>query len=187
MKRLLGALGLLIGAAVAGFFQAGGLTRPEGDDRQAPRGRAADRRDPAAQRQDFEGLESIPEGDLAGLAERLAARVKRFEEDLVDDLGHSHLGQDALEVSRAVDQFRAALGEPSGSPSPGHAYAEVASAWDHLEAQLARLGEATPAVDRARLRVEEVDARLRATLGIPPPEIRPGSGRSMAPRPAPRE
>jgi hypothetical protein len=46
MKRIIVGLGLLLGAAVAGFFQAGGLSGPGQGGQPAPRVRTAERRAP---------------------------------------------------------------------------------------------------------------------------------------------
>ncbi len=46
MKRIIVGLGLLLGAAVAGFLQAGGLSGPGRGGQPIPRGRTAERRAP---------------------------------------------------------------------------------------------------------------------------------------------
>ena len=173
MKRIIAGLGLLLGAAVAGFFQAGGLSPPGREGQPAPRVHTADRHAPPVPAPGDARPESEAEADLQRLADRLASRMERFEGDLMADFGNapsgSHLVHDARDVSRAVLDFRSTLGETSAPSSPGRAYAEFASAWDHLQDQLSRLGALSPALGRSRARVEEVDARLRSALGVPPP------------------
>lgn len=117
----------------------------------------------------------VAPGELDRLAGRMVEEVRHLADDVAADLGPNpegrHLIEDARELDRAVDEFRATARAGADPYAARRAYAGVDLSWHHLRGRLARPGLATPAVTRAVQRVDAVDARLHQALGAnePPP------------------
>lgn len=112
--------------------------------------------------------------DLNGLVHRMSEQVQHLYEDIESDLGRSpagrHLLQDAQELSQAIDQFHESLHTRRAPAQVRQAYLGIDGSWHHLKEALARRGS-SPAVDRAVLRVDQIDQQLHQvlTLDVPDP------------------
>ena len=119
--------------------------------------------------------------DANGLAHRLADAVRRLGEDVGSDLGRTQAGaqlaQDAAELARAIDEFHETLHGRQDPQLVRRAFGPVEGSWQNLRARLSQPGAATPAVAQAARRVEEIDDRLRNSLGLnaPPPGFYDGN------------
>ncbi len=110
--------------------------------------------------------------DLNGLVHRMSEQVRHLYEDIESDLGRSpaggHVLQDAQELSQAVDQFHESLHARLAPSQVRQAYLGIDGSWHHLKEALARRGS-SPAVDRAVVRVDEIDGQLHQALSLDVP------------------
>jgi hypothetical protein len=110
--------------------------------------------------------------DVNNLAHQMAERVRHLGEDIESDLGQTpqgrHLVTDTQELAQAVDEFHEAIHDRPNPYQLRQSYSGIDATWHHLRSMLSKPGFATPAVDRAAARVDELDAQLHQVLGLNP-------------------
>jgi hypothetical protein len=109
--------------------------------------------------------------DLRELAREMAAGLQRlgnhFESEQRQTKAGRHLIQDTLELAQSVEEFRTNLRGPRPDPVQARrAYAGLDGSWHDLRGRLSAPGVATPAVEQAAARVDQVDAKLHQALGL---------------------
>ena len=121
--------------------------------------------------------------DPAELSNEMAEELRRLADDLDQALSPSdaklHLIEDARELARTVDDFRAST-EAEGRSDRSRLrrdYAGIGDGWQALRPRVQDPGVAKLIVSRAARRVDEIDAALRRALGLDPvpPEAEDGN------------
>src|SRR4051794_29266371 len=116
------------------------------------------------------GPSARPLADLNNLTHRMAERVRHLGEDIGSDLGRTpqgrHLLEDLRELAVSVDEFHESLHDTRDPYRLRQAYTGIDQTWHHLKWQLTQPGVASPAVDRAAGRVDEIDAAIHQAMGL---------------------
>ena len=101
----------------------------------------------------------------------MANRVRDLGEEVNSDRGQApagkHLVRDTQELAQAIDDFHESLRDNRDPIQTRQAYAGIETTWQYLRGQIGQ--GASPAVDRAAARVEQLDALIRQSLGMNAP------------------